>query len=263
MEVIGNGFIAGHARAHFAERHPSTTLIAAGVSSVLITDVSAFEREATLVYDVIRKCRATGRTVVFLSTASAGMYGASDSPGTEDGAVFPLTPYGRHKLALERVCAISGVRWLVLRMTHIVGAGQQPHQLLPSLTRQLLTGSITVHANASRDLLDVRDMLGILDSLLANDVHNEVVNIASGRPEDIERIVDGLEERLDVHAVRKRVEMPAKQATVDIDKVRSLVPGLETFGFGPDYLPKLLDRHIGELAEKAARALNITSVLGH
>lgn len=262
MDVVGSGFIARHAKSYFGERHPSTTLIAAGVSSVLITDVSAFEREATLVYDVIRACRATGRTVIFLSTASAGMYGAGDSPGTEDGAVFPLTPYGRHKLALERVCSISGVRWLVLRLTHIVGAGQQPHQLLPSLTRQLFGGSITVHAGASRDLLDVQDMLSILDALLTTDVHNEVINIASGRSEDIERIVDGLEERLGVRAARKRVEMPARQATVSIEKAHSLVPNLDAFGFGPGYLPALLDRHIDELADNAMRALNVTPALG-
>jgi NDP-hexose 4-ketoreductase len=255
MEVVGRGFIAGHTRRHFADRYPFSTLIAAGVSSVLITDVSEFDREAALVYDVLRRCKAEGRTAIFLSTASAGMYGAADSPGDEGGPVFPLTPYGRHKLALESVCATSGARWLVLRLAHVVGTGQQPHQLLPSLTRQLLAGAVTLHSGASRDLLDIRDMLRLLDTLLARGVANEVVNLASGKPETIERIVDGLEERLGVRAQRRLVEMPAKRAVVSVEKVRRLVPFFDELGFGPGYLPALLDRHIDELASNAHREL--------
>lgn len=255
MKVVGRGFIAGHARRYFAGRHPSATLIGAGVSSVLINDVSEFEREAALVYDVLRQCRSEGRTVIFLSTASAGMYGAAGSPGTENGPVFPVTAYGRHKLALESVCASSGAQWLVLRLAHVVGAGQQPHQLLPSLTRQLLAGSVTVHAGASRDLLDVQDMLRMLDTLLSRGVTNDVVNLASGRPEPIERIIDGLEERLDVQANRELIETPAKRAVVSVEKVRNLVPCFDELGFGPGYLPALLDRHIDELASNAHREL--------
>ncbi len=262
MEIIGRGFIAGHTRRYFGERYPDATLIAAGVSSVLITDESAFEREASLVYDTIRRCKAEGRTVIFLSTASPGMYGADESPGTEDGLVFPLTPYGRHKLCLERVCAASGAHWLVLRLAHLVGSGQQQHQLLPALTRQLLAGAITVHAGVSRDLLDVNDMLQMLDTLLAREVRDEVVNVASGHPETIEAIVDGLEERLGTKAARKLVEMPTKRANIDVSKIRGLMPSFDELGFGPGYLPALLDRHITELAEKAHRDLESQSMIG-
>ncbi|OLR93792.1 NAD-dependent epimerase/dehydratase family protein [Actinokineospora bangkokensis] len=257
MEIIGKGFIAGHSRRHFGDRYPDTTLIAAGVSSVLITDVSAFEREATLVYDTLRRCRAEGRTVIFLSTASSGMYGAPDSPGTETGPVFPLTPYGRHKLCLENVCATSGARFLVLRLAHIVGGGQQQHQLLPSLIRQLLTGSITVHAGVTRDLLGVHDMMRMLDTLRARDVHGEVVNLASGRPDTIETVVDRLEQRLGTRAERKLVDMPTKRTTVDVSKLRWLVPEYDDLGFGPGYLDTLLDRHFDELADDARAQLGL------
>ncbi|PPK68507.1 NAD-dependent epimerase/dehydratase family protein [Actinokineospora auranticolor] len=255
MEIIGHGFIADHARRYFGDRHPDTTLIAAGVSSVLVTDVSAFEREATLVYETLRRCRAEGRTAVFLSTASPGMYGAPDSPGTESGPVFPLTPYGKHKLALESVCATSGARWLVLRLAHLVGAGQQRHQLMPSLIRQLLSGSITVHSGVARDLLDITDMVRILGFLRDDDVRGEVVNVASGRPVSIEDVVDGLEQRLGTRAERSLVEMPTKRAVVSVAKLRALVPAVDGFGFGPGYLSALLDRHVGALAAPAYQDL--------
>ncbi|WP_372666778.1 NAD-dependent epimerase/dehydratase family protein [Amycolatopsis kentuckyensis] len=262
MEIIGNGFIAHHTRRYFGDRHPDVTLIAAGVSTVLVNDVSAFQRESTLVYDVIDRCRAAGRTVIFLSTASTGMYGADQSVGSEGGAVFPLTPYGRHKLCLEHVCALSGARWLVLRLSHIVGRGQSPHQLLPSLTRQLLAGSVTLHSGVSRDLLDVGDMMRMTDSLLTQGVRDEVVNVASGRSEAIEDIVDGLEERLGTRAERKLVDMPAKRGEVRIDKLRGLVTGFDDFGIGPGYLKSLLDRNIDELAGNARRHLKAAATVG-
>ncbi|SFW75392.1 NAD-dependent epimerase/dehydratase family protein [Amycolatopsis australiensis] len=262
MEIIGNGFIARHTRRFFGDRYPDVTLIAAGVSTVLVNDVSAFQRESALVYDVIHRCRAAGRTVIFLSTASTGMYGADQSVGSEGGAVFPLTPYGRHKLCLEHVCALSGARWLVLRLSHIVGPGQSPHQLLPSLTRQLLAGSVTLHSGVSRDLLDVGDMMRMLDSLLAQGVRDEVINVASGRSEAIEDIVDGLEERLGTRAERKLVDMPAKRGHVRIEKLRGLVAGFDELGIGPGYLKSLLDRNIGELAESAHHDLAAESAVG-
>jgi nucleoside-diphosphate-sugar epimerase len=262
MEIIGNGFIAHHTRQHFGDRYPDVTLIAAGVSTVLVDDVSAFQRESTLVYDVIDRCRAAGRTVIFLSTASTGMYGADQSVGSEGGAVFPLTPYGRHKLCLEHVCALSGARWLVLRLSHIVGPGQASHQLLPSLTRQVLSGSVTLHSGVSRDLLDVGDMMRMIDSLLGQGIRDEVVNVASGRSEAIEDIVDGLEERLGTRAERKLVDMPAKRGDVRIEKLRSLVTGFDDFGIGPGYLKLLLDRNIDELAASARRHLEAAAVVG-
>jgi nucleoside-diphosphate-sugar epimerase len=255
MEVIGDGFLARHARRFFLpHQHPDVTLIAAGVSSVVIREMSEFDREAEMVYGIIRRCAALGRTLIFLSTASAGMYGAEDSPGTEDGPIFPLTAYGRHKLGLETVCAASDARWLILRLGHIVGSGQQPHQLLPSLTRQLLGGHVRVFRNASRDLLDVQHMLAILDSLLTDRVTNEVINLASGMPEPIERIVDVLEEHLGVAATRTYVDSPTRTAVVNTDRWRAHVR--RDFGFGPDYLPRLIARHIDELADTARQALS-------
>ncbi|GAA1952147.1 NAD-dependent epimerase/dehydratase family protein [Amycolatopsis minnesotensis] len=258
MEIIGNGFLAGHATGYFGDRHPDVTFIAAGVSGVHITDVSEFEREASLVYDVIRRCKAEGRTVIFLSTASSGMYGADGSRGTEGGPVFPLSAYGRHKLGLEHVCAVSEASWLVLRLSHIVGSGQQPHQLLPSLTRQLLSGLVKVYTGVSRDLLDVNDMLAILDALLTGGVRNEVINLASGRSEAVEYIVDELEARLGVEAERQTIRTPAKFATINVDKLRDLVPGFDEFGFGRTYLHSLLDRNITELADRAKNHLALT-----
>lgn len=257
MELVGNGFLARHLGSHFGNRHPDVTVIAAGVSTAASTDTAAFDREANLVGDVLRRCRADDRTVVFLSTSSAGIYGAHGSPGTEDGPVFPRTVYGRHKLALERVCELSGARVLILRLTHVVGPGQQPDQLLPALTRQVLSGSVTVHRGAYRDLLDVQHVPPALDALLSQGFHGEVVNMASGAPIAVENVVDGLEKRLSVNAEREVVQRPTERTLVSTRKLRALVPAFADLDFGPTYLDDMLDRYTAAFTRSTTPAATV------
>jgi hypothetical protein len=66
-----------------------------------------------------------------------------------------------------------------------------------------------VHRNAHRDLLDVEHLPLALDRVLASGVRQEVINVASGVLEPIERIVDSIEERFGVVAERTTVDVPA------------------------------------------------------
>jgi nucleoside-diphosphate-sugar epimerase len=246
VDVVGRGFLAHHLVDAFADSYPDVTVVAAGVTKTLAASVADFDREANLVYDVARRCRRQGRTVVFFSTSSDGMYGAADSPGHEDGPVFPTTPYGRHKLGIEAVLARCGARWLTVRLSHVVGRGQQPHQLVPALAAQIGTGSVTVHRNVYRDLIDVRHVMVALDRLLANGIRDQIVNVASGYPERVERIVTEIERRLGVTAHREMIEKPGTVRTViSTERLCAVMPEWDELGFGPDYLPALLDRYVG------------------
>jgi nucleoside-diphosphate-sugar epimerase len=259
VEVVGRGFLARYLNEAFEDRYPNVTVIAAGVTKTLAAAVADFDREANLVYDVARHCRRQGRTVVFFSTSSDGMYGAPDSPGHEDGAVFPTTPYGRHKLGIEAVLARCGARWLTVRLSHVVGAGQQPHQLVPALTTQIGTGTVTVHQGVHRDLIDVRHVVAALDRLLANEVSDQIVNVASGYPERVERIVTEIERRIGSTAHHELIPKPnAVRTVISTARLRSVFPDWDDFGFGPHYLPPLLDRYVGPV-RAAVPALGASS----
>lgn len=244
MEVIGRGFLARYLHAVIGDRHPQVTAIAAGVTNVRTTSAEEFEREVALVYDVLRRCRRQGRMVVFFSTASAGMYGAPDSPGTEEGAVFPSTAYGRHKLGLERVVAGAGPEWLVLRVSHVVGKWQRKYQLMPSLATQVRSGAVTLHRGATRDLIDAGHLMHILDELLNSGVSGDVVNMASGHAQPVEEIVREMEVRLGVTACRSMIDSPVRNASVRVDKLRGYVSDFDSLGFGPGYVATLLDRYL-------------------
>lgn len=251
MEIVGRGFLAHHL-ASLAASHPGVVAVAAGVSTTVVDQAPEFDREAALLYEVLRRCRANGSTVVFFSTASAAMYGTEEAPGTEDGPVFPTSSYGRHKLALESVVRNCGADWLVLRLTHLVGDAQRPHQMLPLMVAGVLAGRVSVHRGSHRDLVDVRQMVVALDRLLRDGVRNRTVNIASGIPQPVEEIVEGIERRLGRTAERQIIDVPATRTLVSTSRLRSLVPEAAEFGFGPGYLDALLDAYVGPLAAVAA-----------
>ncbi|ASO20714.1 nucleoside-diphosphate-sugar epimerase [Actinoalloteichus hoggarensis] len=250
MEVIGNGFIARHLRRYFADRHPGTTVIAAGVSRTTANGAAEFARERLLVDEVTRRCRAESRRIVFLSTAASGLYGSRGGPHREDEPINPVSPYGRHKWNLEAMIADSGVDWLTLRLSSLVGDGQPAHQLVPSLTAQIEAGVVTVYQGSHRDLLDVRHMVDILDHLLAAKVCRTVVNVASGTPQPVDHIVTCIERRLDTSARWDFMTGSSGGAVVSIDRLCELVPEVAAYGFGPGYLERLIHRYVSPASDE-------------
>ncbi|HET9138280.1 NAD-dependent epimerase/dehydratase family protein [Actinophytocola sp.] len=242
MEILGDGFL-GRSLRPLAGSHPGVLLLARGVSTTREVPRSAYDREAAMVRDLVRHCRRGNLLLVFLSTASAALYGAPGCPGREDAEVVPSSPYGRHKLALEGVVRESGVRHLILRLSHVVGPHQPSHQLLPSLARSVVIGTVEIHRGAYRDLIGVPAVRTIVDALLTAGVSQEVVNVASGVLVTIEQIVDHVELRLGVTARREFVDAPARHP-VSVEKLRRLIPDVADLGFQPGYYRTVIDHYL-------------------
>ncbi|MFE6894397.1 NAD-dependent epimerase/dehydratase family protein [Streptomyces sp. NPDC057694] len=246
MEIIGRGFLARHLSA-LTGAHEAVTVLAAGVSSTAVASPESFAREAALVRDTAGRCRAEGRTLVFFSTASQALYGSCDTPAGEEAAA-PVNPYGRHKLDLERrleeELTDSDASWLVLRLSHVVGSHQRPHQLLPALVAQIASGDVRVFAGAHRDLIDVADVVACLDALLVAGTHRQVLNVAAGTPYAVEDIVRGVERQLGRTARWDVVDAGDRGGctTVRVDRLRRQAGDRAPAG-GPEYLERLLARY--------------------
>ncbi|QEV16171.1 NAD-dependent epimerase/dehydratase family protein [Streptomyces alboniger] len=246
MQIIGHGFLARHLSEAFTDKFPEVTAIAAGVSRHSGVAPAQFRREAELVREVLRECGNRNRTVLFFSSASFALYGSSGAPrAEEDHLVSPPSAYGRSKLALESTIRGSHVPYLILRLSHTVGRYQRPHQLLPGLTRQVRAGAVRVQQGVHRDLLDVNDLLDAIGRLLGQGVRNEVLNVASGAPQHIEAILDGIEMRLGTSAVRTYIPGEAALTRVSIRRLQAYVPhfrpGLRS---AASYLDDLLDAYL-------------------
>jgi NDP-hexose 4-ketoreductase len=244
VEVIGRGFLALNLIDSFGRRHPDVTALAAGVSSTSVTAPADLDREASLLYRTLAACRARRRTLVFFSTASFAMYGSSTVPLRESDPICPPSVYGRHKLALESCVQSSGVDFLILRVSHLVGRHQRAHQVVPALARQVRTGTVTIYQGAFRDLLDMADLMVAIGALLDRRVRGQVVNVVSGVPQPVDRIVDGIEHRLGTIARRIPVPGAPVRTLVCAERLRQLAPGIGLCRPGPDYLDYLLDSYL-------------------
>lgn len=241
MRIIGRGFIAQHL-ARIEDRHEDAAVLAAGVSSIGGGYEEQFARERDLVRRTLEECAADGRTLVLFSTASHAMYGNTVVPATEDDVAAGDSPYGNHKLGLESMVVESSVPHVVLRLSHVMGSGQRSHQLLPALVQQFDAGVVRVFAGAHRDIIDVSDVVEAVDAILAANVDDVVVNVATGRPIAISDVIDGLAARLGPASLEHVDGAPAL-TTVSVERLRQLAPSLPDLT-DPGYLDRLLDRHV-------------------
>ncbi|MEU1405081.1 NAD-dependent epimerase/dehydratase family protein [Streptomyces sp. NPDC005728] len=246
MEIVGRGFVAAALRT-ISHRHSGVVALAAGVSRISAEytqqDVA---REAALVVDQARRCASRGEKLLYFSTASAALYGARDCSGTESCRHTPRTAYGRHKLAMENLVKQSGCSWLIMRLTHLVGPGQRPHQLVPALVAQALDGRVRILRRASRDLLDVDDFVAMTDMVLSAGIERETINLASGRSTEVDAIVDHVAALTATNPVRQYVEETSRHS-VSIEKLRSLSPRRGIWTFSEDYYKTVLDKSVAEL----------------
>jgi nucleoside-diphosphate-sugar epimerase len=251
MVIVGKGFIS-QSFMHLREQHSDVLLFGAGVSNSLSENTQEFRREADLLYSAIHYCKNHNMRLVYFS--SAGMvYGNYEQEVREDGPVFPRSSYGRHKLAMESVIRMAGVRHIILRLSNPVGPHQQSHQLLPALHRQVLGGFVEVWSGAHRDLIDIADVVALTDALLHSDAEAEIFNLASGFSVAIEEIVDYMEQRIGVFVLRNYIDR-GDSYQVRIDKLRAHVAPALFAHFGRLYYQSVIDKYV--LAVAAGVAAN-------
>lgn len=154
-------------------------------------------------------------------------------------------PYGHHKLECERLVADSGALYLVLRLPNVVGPGGHPQQLIPSLVAQALNGSVVVRIGATRDLLDVDDLVAIVVALLRRGVHNGIVNVASGVSIPVPRLAEVIAETLGISPSILSADGGDSQE-FSIAKVRGLLPSYPRFE--SNYPVRVLSRRVPEIA---------------
>ena len=246
MDIIGTGFLARNLR-QISERHPGVVALAAGVSDVgRWSPAGEFRREEELVTGTAAACRRDGRKLLLFSTASAALYGAPGCSGSEHCAHSPRTPYGGHKREMERIVRESGCAWLILRLSHVVGNDQSSHQLVPTLVRQIAEGRVRIFRDSNRDILDIRDFVRSVDSLLELELSHEIVNIASGASVPVESIVTHIAGMLGTNPRREYVTRDSGHR-VSVRKFGALVP--ERGVRDPErYYKAVLDRYVPHYA---------------
>lgn len=161
--IIGNGLL-GSAFSQIFSDDKEVVIFASGVSNSKETRPEAFQRE----YDLLKDALCTDSFVAYFSTCS--VY------DTE----LLKTHYVQHKIKMEQLVLDSGKHRAVFRLPQVVGHCVNPHTLTNYLYGQIMCGQkFQVWLNASRNLIDVNDVMKIVTSYIKDMPSNKsVLNIA-------------------------------------------------------------------------------------
>jgi hypothetical protein len=143
--VNGSGLLARAFALEFA--HNSFVCVhASGVSNSSCTDMSEFARER----------EQLSKALIGWQNADVFLYFGTCSVA-DPTAVG--TPYVQHKLAMEQLVQMHP-KHLILRLPQIAGITNNPHTLLNTLRRHLVTGlEFPIWRNAFRNIIDIEDAM--------------------------------------------------------------------------------------------------------
>lgn len=182
--IVGNGLIANAFR---ESDRDDVVFFASGVSNSLETSQEQFLREENLIRKTISE--NPGKLFVYFSTCS--IYDSSKN------ASF----YVNHKLNMEHLVATQSEEYLIARVSNAIGKGGNPNTLINFLVNSITSNSLVkAHTEASRNLIDVEDVVKITIALIQENKINRIVNVAYLANYSIVQIIAIVEEFLDKKA---------------------------------------------------------------
>ena len=156
-----------------------------------------FEEELPAQYRFLKALIESGLKNL-LVTGTCFEYGMQSGPLSEDSAARPNNPYGFAKDTLRRqleyLQQISPFNLTWTRLFYLYGEGQAENSLLPQLKRAVERGDRVFKMSGGeqlRDYLPVADVVKHLVSLAMTTRDNGVVNICSGKPISVRKLVEG------------------------------------------------------------------------
>jgi nucleoside-diphosphate-sugar epimerase len=137
--------------------------------------MSVYNREFNSLMAVISDCARNDNVLVYFSSA---------------GHIDKDTWYGEYKRRCERAIRNVYCPHLIVRLANVVGSTGNPHQLVPSLLKQVINGEVLVHHPAWRDLIGVDNLVSILIEALPKTISRDCCTLVSGIPWPVYEIVN-------------------------------------------------------------------------
>ncbi|TAD92811.1 MAG: NAD-dependent epimerase/dehydratase family protein [Bacteroidetes bacterium] len=162
--VIGNGLLAKAFAAY--QSHPGVLIFASGVSNSKLADPAAFQREHQLLCQSIAAHPAA--CCVYFSTCSIA------DPSLQH------QPYIAHKLHMEQVVQAQAARWLIFRISNVVGHGGNAATIFNFLVQAITQRQpFQLWQHAHRNLIDVEDAYRLMHHFISQGFQHSIINIAN------------------------------------------------------------------------------------
>lgn len=170
---------------------------AASVPDSLLHPMRDFNLNTANVFKLLDAIRIYQPTCRFVNLSSAAVYGnPTILPVKENSIVAPLSPYGFHKQASERICEefylFFGIATCSLRIFSAYGEGLKK-QLFWDLFQKTKSGdriSLFGTGKESRDFIYIHDLVLAINVIVQNgDFKGQAINVANGEEIFIEDCV--------------------------------------------------------------------------
>lgn len=177
--VIGKGLVANAFDRYIEDDR--YLVFASGVSNSANKDEAHFEREATLLAEVLQENKE--KTFIYFSTCS--LY---------DSSLVDI-PYVKHKLSMENMIKEKHSHYHIFRISNLAGKANNPHTVLNFFYQHIRSGTaFHIWKYAARNIIDIEDAVNICDYIISNDLFvNETINIANPHNYPVTFIIETLE----------------------------------------------------------------------
>lgn len=192
--------------------------------------------------NLLNAVRQTGLRTRLLLASSVQVYGRifnEARPVREEGPVWPENPYASSKRAAELACLDFFTRFgsdvVIARMANHTGPGQEPFYALSDWSRQIALAEENGHSvrlevgnlNVVRDFLHVEDAISAYVTLLRKGKAGQIYNVASGKPQKLQKYADFLSGRAKtdcrILTVKDRVRAGEPEKTwINASKINAL-----------------------------------------
>lgn len=141
----------------------------------------------------------------FIFASSGGtVYGNNPGKASEESSVCPISPYGVHKLAVEKYIQVYahlyGLKYIILRIANPYGKGQiktKRQGLIASLLASVLNNSPTViwgQKDTVKDYIYIQDLISGIMHCFRHGRKNEIYNLGTGTGTSIAEMVSLVKE---------------------------------------------------------------------
>jgi UDP-glucose 4-epimerase len=183
--------------------------------------------------NVVKAAKAAGvERIVNFHTALA--YGRPERiPIPVDAPMRPFTSYGISKQAAENYLAMSGLRFVSLRLANVTGP-RLAIGPIPTFYSRLKAGKACFCSRTVRDFIDMDDFIAVMDIVMRRDAPTGLFNVSTGTGHAIKDIFDVVVDHLAIE-----LKEPVPEVDPGSDDVPALVLDptrtMEALGWRPRY----------------------------
>ena len=174
---------------------------------------------------VARAARDARVRVVHISSLAAAGPASAGAPRSEEDPPNPITPYGRSKLAGERVLAeTAGLEWIALRPGVVYGPRDRA---VLALVRMAVRGVLPVvgRTGAAYTFIHVADVVRAIAAAIQADLNGDAIFVGHPAPVSPRALIDGIRAAVAPGARTVRVPMALTRAAALVGEVAQRATG--------------------------------------